>query len=323
MNINELSAPFKTLQTKFKSGIVYILLVIMLIMAELYSPGYLKATHMLGVLRLASFMGIAAIAQTFAILSGGIDLSIETTISFAYIIAAQAMMGKDENILVALVCVLIFGVIVGAINGAGICLMNVPPFIMTLGVSTVTKGAYMIFTKGAPKGRTAPLISAISNQNFLGVISGIVLVWVILSAISIIILNKTPYGRKVYAVGSNSTAAKFSGINTKAVIFSIYIISGVVAAFMGFLLIGYTGESYLHAGSNYGTAVIAAVIIGGTSISGGKGGYLGSAAGAIMMTIFNDFLAIVKIPEGGRMISQGAMILLLILLYAREKAIRV
>lgn len=323
MNTETMKAMNKSIRANINSYMVYILLVVMLLLAQLYSPGYLSVTHMLGVFRLASFMGIAAIAQTIAILSGGIDLSIPTTISFSYILAAEVMMGDDANIGKALIVILVLGVIVGMINGAGVCLMNIPPFIMTLGVSTVTKGVYMIYTKGAPKGRTAPLISTISNRNFMGIIPYIVIVWIIFAIITIVVLRKTPYGRKIYSVGSNARAAQFSGTNSYGIIFSVYIVAAVVAAITGFFLIGYTGESYLNAGASYDTQVIAAVIIGGTSITGGKGGYLGSAAGALMMTIFTDFLQIVKIAEGWRIVGQGVMILILIAIYARGKKVRV
>ena len=243
MNSRTLTAPGKKISENLNKYMVYILLVVMLLLAQLDSPGYLEGSHMLGVIRLAAFMGMAAISQTIAILSGGIDLSIPTTISFSYILAAQLMMGKDENIGKALIGVLILGLIIGVINGAGVCLMNIPPFI--------------------------------------------------------------------------------SGTNTHGIIFSVYIVSAVVAALTGFFLIGYTGESYLNAGANYDTQVIAAVIIGGTSITGGKGSYLGSAAGALIMTVFTDFLQIVKVAEGFRIMGQGAMILILIALYAREKQVRV
>ena len=317
--IEAMSRSSKPIGQIIKNYMVFILLIIMLALAEIFSPGYLNPTHIIGMLRLASFMGIAAIGQTFVILTGGIDLSIEHNISFAYIIAAQIMAGQDSNVLPALGMVLVFGLVVGLINGAGIALFKVPPFIMTLGLGSILFGMYMVYTNGAPKGSSAPIVSAISNENVFGIVSGVVIVWLVLTVITIILQKKTPYGRKIYSVGSNPIASNFSGINTKNVIFSVYVISGIVAALTGFLLIGYTGRSYLNAGSNYSTSLIAAVIIGGTSIMGGKGGYLGTVAGAIIMTVLEDFLTAIDIPHAGRMIAQGALILLLILLYAREK----
>jgi len=309
------------LKVHFQQYIVYIFLAVILLLAELYSPTYLQLSHMMGVMRLASFMGIAAIGQTIAILSGGIDLSIQYTISFSYILAAHYMNNSDGNILKAALACLILAVLVGLINGTGVCVLKIPAFIMTLGIGTVIRGAYMIWTKGTPKGYTAPLIKTIANSS-VGPVPYIVIVWVILAAIATIVLKFTPFGRKVYAVGSGETAARFSGINTKAVLFSVYLLSALFACICGFLLIGYTGESYLDAGAKYDTAVIAAVIIGGTSISGGKGGYLGSAAGSLIMVVFTDFLQIVRMSEGLRQVGQGLLILLLIVTYARERKVR-
>ena len=298
---------------------VYIILIALLIAAQIISPGYLKPTHIAGILRLASFMGIAAIGQNLTILTGGIDLSIANTITFANVIAAQIMMGRNENMPAAIVAVLAVGIAVGLMNGVGIHWLKIPPFIMTLGVGTVIQGIFLIYTKGAPKGNAAPLLKAICGQSLVGIVSGIVLIWALMAAIAILVLKKTPYGRKLYSVGINEQAARFSGIHTGRVTFSVYLISAVIAAISGFLLVGYTGTSFLDVGTSYNTKTIAAVIIGGTAITGGKGGYVGTIAGAVIMTILEDFLTIVSIPEAGRQIMQGVIIVLLVLLYSREK----
>ena len=125
--------------------VVYLILILLLVLAQILSPGYLNPTHMAGILRLASFMGIAAIGQNLTILTGGIDLSIANTITFANVIAAQIMMGRDSSMLPALLAVIVMGIVVGLINGTGVYWLKIPPFIMTLGVGTVIQG---IFTKG-------------------------------------------------------------------------------------------------------------------------------------------------------------------------------
>lgn len=298
---------------------VYVILVVLLLAAQLMSPGYLKPTHVAGILRLASFMGIAAIGQNLTILTGGIDLSIANTITFANVIAAQIMMGRNGNLPAALFAVIVMGVMVGFINGVGIHWLKIPPFIMTLGVGTVIQGVFLIYTKGAPKGNASPLLKAICGQSFIGILSGIVVIWAVMAAVTIVLLRNTPYGRKIYSVGTNEQAARFSGIHTGRVTFSVYLISAVIAAVSGFFLVGYTGTSFLDVGTSYNTKTIAAVIIGGTAITGGKGGYIGTIAGAIIMTILDDFLTIVNIPEAGRQIMQGVIIVLLVLIYSREK----
>ena len=292
--------------------VVYLILILLLVLAQILSPGYLNPTHMAGILRLASFMGIAAIGQNLTILTGGIDLSIANTITFANVIAAQIMMGRDSSMLPALLAVIVMGIVVGLINGTGVYWLKIPPFIMTLGVGTVIQGIFLIYTKGAPKGNAAPLLRSICGQSMYGIVSGIVLIWAVLAVIAIVLLHKTPYGRKLYSVGINEEASRFSGINTGRVTFSVYLISAVIAAVSGFLLVGYIGTSY-------NTKTIAAVVIGGTAITGGKGGYLGTIAGAVIMTILDDFLTIVSIPDAGRQVVQGIIIILLVLVYSREK----
>ena len=298
---------------------VYVILIVLLLAAQLLSPGYLKPTHIAGILRLASFMGIAAIGQNMTILTGGIDLSIANTITFANVIAAQIMMGRDENLLTALLAVIGMGVAVGFVNGAGVHWLKIPPFIMTLGVGTVIQGVFLIYTKGAPKGNASPLLKAICGQSFIGILSGVVIIWAVMAAVTIVLLKSTPYGRKIYSVGTNEQAARFSGIHTGRITFSVYLISAVIASVSGFLLVGYTGTSFLDVGTSYNTKTIAAVIIGGTAITGGRGGYVGTIAGAVIMTILDDFLTIVNIPEAGRQITQGIIIILLVLIYSREK----
>ncbi len=298
---------------------VYVILVFLLMLAEILLPGYLKLTHVAGILRLASFMGIAAIGQNLAILTGGIDLSIANTITFANVIAAQIMMGKNENMFAALLAVTCMGILVGLVNGIGIQWLKIPPFIMTLGVGTVIQGIFLIYTKGAPKGNAAPLLRSICGQSWLGIGSGIMFIWIFMAVVTAVILKRTPYGRKIYSVGINEESARFSGIHVGRLIFSVYLISAIIASVTGFLLVGYTGTSFLDVGSSYNTKTIAAVIIGGTAITGGKGGYIGTVAGAVIMTILDDFLTIVSIPEAGRQIMQGIIIVLLVLIYSRDK----
>ncbi|MGP1348394.1 MAG: ABC transporter permease [Stomatobaculum sp.] len=317
----KLIGSFKSIDKRSGFGVaeVYTVLLLMLLVAQIVSPGYLKGTHVAGILRLASFIGIAAIGQNLTILTGGIDLSIANTITFANVIAAQIMMGRNENLLIALLNVIIMGIVIGLINGAGIYWLKIPPFIMTLGVGTIIQGIFLIYTKGAPKGNTAPLLRSICDKNLFGIVSGIVILWILSAVIVSVVLKYSPYGRKLYSIGTNEQAARFSGILTGRVTFSVYLISAIISAVSGFLLVGYTGTSFLDVGTSYNTKTIAAVIIGGTAITGGKGGYIGTIAGAIIMTILEDFLTIINIPDAGRQIMQGVIILILVFFYSREK----
>ncbi len=323
VNTNKIkSTPIQSFFKRFTSNqlaIVYVILLALLLIAQAASPGYLQLNHLAGILRLASFVGIAAIGQNLAILTGGIDLSIANVITFANVIGAKIMMGKDENIPLALVAVLVMGILVGLVNGVGVRILKIPPFIMTLGVGTVVQGIFLIYTKGAPKGNAAPMLKSICGRSMFGMVSGIVIIWLLMALIMWLLLKKTIFGRNIYSIGTNEEASRFSGIDTGKTTFIVYILSAVISALAGFFLVGYTGTSFLNVGSSYNTKTIAAVIIGGTAITGGRGNYLGTIAGAIIMTVLEDFLTILNFPEAGRQISQGLIILLLVLIYNREK----
>jgi ribose transport system permease protein len=305
---------------KVKSGVlVYLILIVLLFLAELIAPGFLAFNHMDSVLRQASFLGIVAIGQTIVILIGGIDLSVASGITIANIVGAQLMDGKNSNILVAIGAVLLIGLIIGLINGLGVHFFHIPPLVMTLGVGSVVQGIVLLYSKGAPKGHTAPLIEFISTGRIGGTISGILLVWIILSILTVIILKFTTYGRSIYALGTNVVSARYSGVNVPLTTIAIYVASGLLAALTGFLLVGYTGTSFLTSGDVYSMNSIVAVVVGGTSIIGGSGGYIGTIAGSIIMTVITSLLTIIKIPESGRQVAQGLIILIVVFIYGREK----
>ena len=302
-----------------KSGLlVYLILLVLLIIAEIVSPGFLSFHHLGNVLRQASFLGIVAIGQTFVILSGGIDLSVASIITLANVVSAQIMDGSNGNLLLALITVIAIGAVVGLANGSGVCFLKIPPLVMTWGVGSVVQGIAWFIVRVLPR-LCCTSDWFISNEKIGGLISGAVILWLILGLITILILKYTTFGRNVYAIGTNVVAARYSGVNITRVTLSIYILSGIMSAITGTLLVGYTGTSFLDAGTAYTMNSIAAVVVGGTSIIGGRGGYGGTIAGAIIMTIIGSLLTIVHIPESGRQIAQGLIILCLVLIYGREK----
>jgi len=298
---------------------VYGFLVILLPIAQIVSPGFLSLNHLGNVLQQAAFLGIVAIGQTFVILTGGIDLSVASVITLADIVSAQVMFGADANVPAAFAAILAIGVAAGLFNSAGILFLRISPMIMTLATSGVLRGIALIYSKGAPKGRTAPFIQFMSTGRIGGVISALIVLWIVLALITIVVLRKTIFGRYVYLIGTNSLAARYSGINTKLVLMAVYTISALMSSLTGILLVGYTNTSYISAGDPYTMNSIATVVIGGTSIMGGLGGYAGTIAGSVIMVVIVSLLTIVKIPESGRLIVQGVLLVLLVLLYSRRK----
>ena len=297
--------------------LIYIVLVSVLIIASIMSPGYLKITHIASMLRIASFLGLVCIGQNLVMLTGSIDMSVAAVITLGNILGAQVLMGKDANILTALLIVIVAGLAVGI--SFGVSKLNIPAFIMTLGMSSIVEGFAMVYTGGAPKGSTSPALTRMTSSNMVGVFSGTAVLWLVIAAGFILFMRYTKFGRNVYAVGANPVAAKFSGINVRMTKAAIFIIAAVIYALVGFLLVGYTGTTYLEVGDTYHPNNVAAVIIGGTSVKGGKGGYFGTIAGVLLMVILTDFLTVLNVQESLRQVIQGVILILLIVLYAKDK----
>ena len=298
--------------------LVYVILIIMLIIANIVSPGYLKGKHLLSMLRIAAFLGIVCIGQNLVILIGGIDMGVPYVIMIGNVIGAEILKGQDSNIGKALVAVILAGAIIGIIESIGINYFKINAFIMTLGMGIIVEGVAMVTTGGAPKGSSSPMLTKLTSMNTIGGISGIIIIWVIVSAIFIIVMKYTKFGRYVYALGANSTGARFSGVHTKKIRALVYIVSPIVCAFVGFMLVGYTGTTYLEVGDSYDPSNIAAVILGGTAVTGGRGSYVGTIAGVLIMTILTDFLAILNVNEAIRTMVNGIVLIVLLIAYSRN-----
>jgi ribose transport system permease protein len=300
-------------------NLVYPILVMLLIASEIISPGFLGFKHMESVLRSAAFLGIAAIGQTLVIMLGGIDLSIGAVISMANLMSAQILNGSDANIGTALLYVLAMGLLCGIMNGVGVYYFKIPSLVMTLGMSVILVGVALLYSNGAPKGATAPLVKFMSTGRIGDVFPVLIVIWIVLAAIAIIALRYTVFGRNIYVLGTNPTVARYSGLKLSALTISIYTISAVMAAITGFLLVGYTGTSFMNIGEPYTLNTIAAVVVGGTLITGGRGSYLGTVMGSIIMTIVYGLVTIIHLPESGRLMILGLIIIILVFIYGREK----
>lgn len=286
--------------------LVYATTAVLLFAANIISPGFLTVAHLGNVARQASFLGIVSIGQTL--------------ITLTNIVAAQIMDGKNANIAAACITVLLIGLVAGAINGLGICFMHIPPIVMTLATGNVLLGIAYIYCNGSPKGYRAPLLEQIVNGRVLGVLSGSVIIWILLAVGIVFLLAKTTFGRSVYAIGVNAEAARYSNIHVSSTLILSYIIAGIVTAVTGILLVGYTGSAYMSTGSAYGMDSIAAVVIGGTAITGGHGGYAGTIAGVLIMTILTSLMTMLNMADAGRQIVQGLIIvILLVAVYSRNK----
>lgn len=301
------------------TGVVFLALAVLMLIAQLLLPGYLSQDNLLNILRQSAFLGIVAIGQTLVILTAGTDLSVSYLVTMGNLAGAQIMAGSNGNIPLALLSVLAIGALAGAANGFGVHYLKVPSLIMTLGIGSVLQGAAYLYTKGAPKGNAAPFIKWVATGKVFGGVSPLILLWIFLAVAVLILLNKTTFGRCVYALGQNPKAAYYAGVNTAATTLVVYTLSGILACLAGMLLVGYTGTSFLDAGTDYQMNSIAAVVIGGTLLSGGTGGYGGTIGGTLILCVLLNILNIIQVPTFGREIIRGAVIILLLIAYGLQK----
>jgi ribose transport system permease protein len=279
--------------------------------ATLHSPGFAGPNNIGALLTQASLIGLVALGQTLVIIGGGIDLSIPWVVNGAAVLTTIWADGDDSRLPWVIPAVLVVGAVVGAVNGIGVTVLRVPPIIMTLGVLSIVQGGLLVYT-GGTGGQLAPAgLDSLASATF-GPISGITAVWLVAIVFGVVILTWTVFGRRLYAVGTSTTAAKFSGISERVVVTSTYVTSGITASVAGILLAAYVQQSYLGMGQQYLFASVAAVAIGGASILGGSGNYVGTVAGALTLTVLTGVLPILGLTPAFLEIVYGVVILIAI-----------
>lgn len=274
--------------------------------APLLSPGYV-----LQQLQIGSFLGIVAAGMMMVILLGHIDLSVPWTLT------AAAMMATAVGGEMAVPTGIAVGLLVGLVNGLGVAYLRIPSMIFTLGVDSVMRGLMVAHTGGfAPQDRATPFMRFLAAEKIVGIPMAI-FVWALVSVIITVILNRTSFGRSIYATGIREAAAYLSGIRTRLVIIGAFMMSGVCAAIAGVLLAGYSAKAYQGMGTPYLLPAIAAVVLGGTRILGGQGRYVGTLVGVILIVLLNSVLSIMQMPEAGRQVIYGSVIVGMLLVYGR------
>jgi ribose transport system permease protein len=297
---------------------LYVFVIILFFIGRLLSDGYLEVQHVSAIFRTASFLGIVAIGQTLVILTGGIDLSVGPVVTMGNVFICIFMSGLDSNNTWSLCAIILLGITVGVINGVGISYLKIPAIVMTLAVGSLVTGFMLIFSHGAPTGMASPFLRQVGVGYFFKVLPIIAIIWIIVSAFTIVLLSSTTYGRKLYLTGASNKVAKLSGVNIPWIIILAYAMSGAFAALAGTFMAGYTQNAFLGIGDEYVIWSITAVVIGGTSLNGGKGGYIGTIAGALILVLMESILTIVSVPEAGRQIASGLIILIMITIYFRK-----
>ncbi|WP_055047883.1 ABC transporter permease [Devosia sp. A16] len=288
--------------------LAYLGMVALLLLTALFSPGFLSESNLRSTLVLAAFVGIVALGQTFVIIGGGIDLSIPWVLNSAAVLMTLFCAGQDLPLVWVGPLILAGGALIGLVNGVGVALFGVPPIIMTLAANVILQGLILVFTGGSPTPSAPELIKFLAVGR-LGPVPVIALIWGGLAIVASVLLSKAAFGRHLYALGSSATVAEFSGVPTSRTIILTYVTSGLTASFAGMLLTGYSGQAYLGMGDPYLFTSVAAVAIGGASILGGSGHYLGTIAGALVLTILTGLLPALNLSNGALLVVYGAVIL--------------
>lgn len=288
--------------------LAYLGMIVLLLLTSVVAPGFLSATHLRSTTVLAAFIGIVALGQTFVIIGGGIDLSVPWVLNCAAVLMTLLAGSQDAPLVWIVPLLLAAGALVGMVNGLGVALFGVPPIIMTLAVNVILQGGILVYTGGAPTSTAPQAIQFLAVGRILG-FPVILILWIALAVIATILLSKSAFGRYLYAVGTSATVAEFSGVPTFRTTVLAYTLSGFTAALAGMLLTGYTAQAYLGMGDPYLFTSIAAVAIGGASILGGSGHYIGTIAGALVLTILTGLLPALNLSSGALLIVYGVVIL--------------
>jgi ribose transport system permease protein len=297
--------------------------VLVFVVGGLLHSGFASSGSIRAILVVASFVGFVAAGQAFVILVGGIDLSVPWVLNGAGILFATSSLGHDDRAVPAVLLALALGLGVGLANGLCIAYLAVPPVVMTLAMNGIMEGLTLGLTKGLTCGSCSsyapPVLQRAIHADVVGVPVDII-VWIGVILLASFALSFTTFGRRVYAIGNNPTAAFLAGVNVRLVTTSLYMLSGAFAALAGIVLVAYGGQPTLGMGDPFLFQSIAAVVIGGISILGGRGNYLGTVAGAIGLVGLISLLQAENMPEYGRSIVYGSAILVVLVLFGREEA---
>jgi ribose transport system permease protein len=277
------------------------------------NEGFRTVNYTMLTLRTASFLAIVAAGQTLVVLMGGIDLSVAAVVTMTGVVAGNLMtqIGQVGGILVTL----LIAILIGVCNGLGVTVLRLPLLVMTLATLSIIQGALLVYNAGKPVSGKSPFLEFWAKEKILGFPAA---AWVTIGVtiICVVLLHFTTFGRSIYAIGNNPRAAFISGVPTTAIQIATYGLCSFFAAITGLLILGRTGYSSKTAGDPFMLMSIAAVVIGGTSILGGRGKIIGTIGGALVMTILINLLTVGNISESVRMMIQGGLILALLIAYS-------
>jgi ribose transport system permease protein len=306
----------------YKKMIIAVALILFLfVLGEATVHNFLSLEQVLLTVKLASFIALFALCQMIAISAGGsgLDLSVGYTATMTAVLTASIMDAQNANIWKAVLMALGVGLAVGLINGLLTAYVKLPPLVVTLAMSNILQGVVNAYTAGhAITGRPSPVLQIIAAKT-TGIFPNILFILLIVTPIVMIILYRTKWGMKLFGAGANETAAYLSGVNVRLVRCVAFILSGVLASLIGLLLIGNMGIAFKDMGSNYVMPSIAAVVVGGVSLAGGDGNYLGVILGAIFLQTLTNLLVALGWGDAGKWVGFGVVLYVLLIVYVANR----
>jgi ribose/xylose/arabinose/galactoside ABC-type transport system permease subunit len=294
-------------------------IVIVLVAAAVLTPSFYSSANLNDLFRQIGLIGVAAIGQTFVLLVAGIDLSVGAMLGLAMVVSAQLTGGDNDRLAFAVLAALGLGLLGGILNAGLVVGRRVPPFVATFATFTLIEGGLSAWTKGSPSGQIPSGLSWLGAKSVAGIPTPI-LIFVVLLAVAAFVLSRTSYGRRIYATGANPAASRLSGVPVRAVITSTYLICAVLALTAGLMTSGYTGYVDNYLSHNLNLDSIAAAVIGGTALTGGKGGVGRTTVGVVLIAVLIDFLGLLGVGNAGQLLIEGAVILGAVWLQGRGRS---
>jgi len=300
--------------SKYKSLIGLVLLCIVI---TIVTPNFLSISNITNVFTQVSVNAIIAIGMTFVILTGGIDLSVGSTLAISGAVGAS-IVKLTGNVFLAIIVAAVIGIAVGLINGLLVSKGKLQAFIVTLATMTIFRGATLVFTDGTPISKLPEAFVKIGNGK-LGFMPIPVIITIIIAIIAVYALSQTRFGRYLYALGGNEDASRLSGINTDKIKTLVYVVSGFASAIAGVIITSRIGSASPNAGTGFELDAIAAVVIGGTSLAGGEGTITGTLIGALIIGVLNNGLNLMNVSPFYQSIVKGLVILIAVLLDKKSR----
>ena len=299
--------------------------ILLLVLGRILSKGFLSSNNISSILMTTSILTMASIAQATVIISGdsGLDMSVGAIMSLTALFGPMVTLPSQGFSLIAmLIAVIAIGAVIGFLNGIGVQVFKIVPLVMTLIMSNVVNGFAIFVTKGQPMVAVSPLLQSISKPLFgpIRILTAIVII--LLVVLEIFFLRKSKYGKMLFLSGNNVNAARLCGINSRWIIILAYTISGGIAGFAGLLLVGYAGTAQMNMASSYTMLSIAAVVIGGTKLTGGKGTYVGGALGSLVLILITYILQALNMAAGLRSLIQGVILIVILMINSRAPKLR-